>query len=551
MNFSKLKLSHKLILGYAVIVVFAASVGVVGILKIKQIDAADTTLYEKGALPLSYMGEAAIAFQRIRVNLRDVARTQGDTQKQKIALITDLEKQLNEELAKVQSTLLTEEGKKAFADLKKDQEEFFAIGTKMVELVKMGKTQIAYEVMDGEGFKANQAFQKALDALQESKVHAAKTIAGSNNEIANSATVTMISLLVIGTLIAAILAALIIRQITNALNNISDNISERSGQIRSASEQLSTASQSLASSSNEQASAVEETSASMEEIGGMVENNLRASERSAESADSVKNQMGSLTNAMSDILAANEKIAGLVKIIGEIGEKTKVIDEIVFQTKLLSFNASVEAERAGEHGRGFAVVAQEVGNLAQMSGKSALEIAAIVKDSLKEAETIVEENKRKVDNGNRITSEAQKIAQQVAQDARQIVTASKEQAEGIKQVNNAISQISKATQENAQFSEETSSSANHLLDQAGGLEEAVVELQELVDGAGSKEHRSPSPVRASTHSAHHNAHATGAPLAKVLHKPPAKAKPALKAVDKNHVALKATGTDGGGEWEAL
>ncbi|MBC7465119.1 MAG: hypothetical protein H7256_03945 [Bdellovibrio sp.] len=48
----------------------------------------------------------------------------------------------------------------------------------------------------------------------------------------------------------------------------------------------------------------------------------------------------------------------------EIGNKTKVINDIVFQTKLLSFNASVEAARAGEHGKGFAVVAEEVGKLA-------------------------------------------------------------------------------------------------------------------------------------------------------------------------------------------
>src|SRR5690606_36951178 len=110
-------------------------------------------------------------------------------------------------------------------------------------------------------------------------------------------------------------------------------------------------------------------------------------------SETANESMTKLEMSIKEILHSNEKIEQLVKVIGNIGEKTKVMDEIVFQTKLLSFNASVEAERAGEHGRGFAVVAQEVGNLAQMSGKSAQEIAEIVKSSIQEAEAITTENK--------------------------------------------------------------------------------------------------------------------------------------------------------------
>ncbi len=68
-------------------------------------------------------------------------------------------------------------------------------------------------------------------------------------------------------------------------------------------------------------------------------------------------------------------------LIGQIEQKTKVIHEIVFQTKLLSFNASVEAARAGDYGRGFSIVAEEIGNLALMSGQAAKDIASLLQES--------------------------------------------------------------------------------------------------------------------------------------------------------------------------
>lgn len=77
---------------------------------------------------------------------------------------------------------------------------------------------------------------------------------------------------------------------------------------------------------------------------------------------------------------SNKKITEITKVISEVAAKTQVINEIVFKTKLLSFNASVEAARAGDQGRGFSVVAEEVGNLAKMSGDAAKEISNITEE---------------------------------------------------------------------------------------------------------------------------------------------------------------------------
>jgi methyl-accepting chemotaxis protein len=71
-------------------------------------------------------------------------------------------------------------------------------------------------------------------------------------------------------------------------------------------------------------------------------------------------------------------ISGLINFVEEVSAKSKVIHDIAFKTKVLSFNASVEAERAGARGRGFSIVAQEMKRLAEISGKASEEIASLV-----------------------------------------------------------------------------------------------------------------------------------------------------------------------------
>ncbi|WP_235956135.1 CHASE3 domain-containing protein [Grimontia sedimenti] len=188
-----------------------------------------------------------------------------------------------------------------------------------------------------------------------------------------------------------------LEELSESFNDVVKRMNTGASNVAMIAGNIEDVSQNLSQITNRQASSVEETSASAEEISSMVQNNVQSAEHSRDLSQEVGERMTDLDEAMCQISESNHKISELVKIIAEIGAKTEIIDEIVFQTKLLSFNASVEAERAGEHGRGFAVVAQEVGNLAQMSGKAATDISAIVKQSINEAETIAKENTSRVE----------------------------------------------------------------------------------------------------------------------------------------------------------
>ncbi|MBL4838833.1 MAG: CHASE3 domain-containing protein [Kordiimonadaceae bacterium] len=273
-----------------------------------------------------------------------------------------------------------------------------------------------------------------------------------------------------------------LQDLGDSFGEIVTKMSVSAGRVGSVSRNMADISQNLAQISNRQSSSVEETSASTTQIAAMVDSNVKSAQESRDLSVQVGDSMVELNDAMAKIEDSNQQIVELVKIIDEIGNKTAIIDEIVFQTKLLSFNASVEAERAGEHGRGFAVVAQEVGNLAQMSGKAATDISEIVKHSVRQAETIAAQNSKRVEEGIAIVRETQRQSKIVASGADQIFEASNEQARGIQEISRAIEAINKATQHASTIADQATGSSSELNRQANELNRLVQGLNSFLKG---------------------------------------------------------------------
>ncbi|MBT4790393.1 MAG: hypothetical protein HON90_02385, partial [Halobacteriovoraceae bacterium] len=204
---------------------------------------------------------------------------------------------------------------------------------------------------------------------------------------------------------------------------------------------------------------------------------------------------------MEEIQKSNEEISLIVNVIAQIGEKTKVINDIVFQTKLLSFNASVEAARAGEHGKGFAVVAEEVGNLAAMSGKAALEISEMLENSIKEVTntvestkgkiaTLVEEGKQKVDRGIETAHECDEALDEIMKNVnlvndkvKEIAASSSEQSIAVNEVNAAIGELDRSTNESTTISNETLSMSKTINGQTESVKDVIVGLTQLIDSS--------------------------------------------------------------------
>ena len=293
----------------------------------------------------------------------------------------------------------------------------------------------------------------------------------SNAEVAtNSATWTMLAVLVVSSVLLILVAILTIRSVSGVMQNILYAVHE----LTAASEQISAASQSLAQNASEQAATVEETSSAVEEISATV----------AQNSENANVTDGMATQASKYASEGGEAVEQTVLAMREIATKIGIIDEITYQTNLLALNAAIEAARAGEHGKGFAVVAAEVRKLAERSQVAAQEISSVADNSVKMAEqagTLLDE----------IVPSIRKTAGLV----QEIASASREQSSGLEQITAAVHQMSEATNSNAAASEELSATAEEVSSQAISLQDQVTALITGKAGNSDTPITKPSVVR--------------------------------------------------------
>ena len=209
----------------------------------------------------------------------------------------------------------------------------------------------------------------------------------------------------------------------------------------------------LSNNITKQAAILEETSASVEEITSNVRSNNVDVDKmlrySNELTVSVKSGYESAKNSAILMDKINDKTKS-------IEEAISIIDQIAFQTNILSLNAAVEAATAGEAGRGFAVVAAEVRNLASRSAEAAKEIKLLVGSATQEANNGKNASTEMIKEYDLLNENIQKTKEII----ENISSSLKEQEKGIEHVNIAISDLDRATQQNALKAQETKEIAN-------------------------------------------------------------------------------------------
>ena len=218
----------------------------------------------------------------------------------------------------------------------------------------------------------------------------------------------------------------------------------------------------LNQSSNSAAASLEETAAALEQITGNVKGTTQRIAQMSNFATQVTNSANEGQELASKTTIAMDEINAQVTAINEA---ISVIDQIAFQTNILSLNAAVEAATAGEAGKGFAVVAGEVRNLASRSAEAAKEIKELVENANIKANEGKSISDKMIEGYTSLNTNIDKTIEIISD----IANASKEQEAGIVQINDAINSLDQQTQQNAAVANETKGIAINTSDLAKGI----------------------------------------------------------------------------------
>jgi methyl-accepting chemotaxis protein len=504
-----MRIIGKQILGFIIVALLGAAVGIFGIKNLRVLDASDTMLYEKMTVPI---GDLAImnstAHRKRGVALMMIMAPNKDLMEREAKKFVLFEKSLDEAKRSFEATIFTEDGRALFKKMLIAEKAFDEELAKVVALAREGK-RIEAESLAWGSF---QTTLSALHAIQEemtkSKISLAKDQADNNTELASSTTVIMITVTVLVAILSIIIGVALalsiskplgiavahlgemaqgdlrndipavylkrpdeIGKLANALDAMSrdlrrivGDILTASDQVSSGSEQMSSTAQQLSQGAAEQAASAEEVSASVEEMAATVKQNTDNSMTTESIAQ----------KSSRDAELGGKSVIESVQAMNEIAAKISIIDEIARQTNLLALNAAIEAARAGEAGKGFAVVASEVRKLAERSQKASGEIGDLSRSTVKSA------------------GEAGQIIQKLVPDIKktadlvqEISSASREQSTGVDQIAKAVTQLDTVIQQNASASEEMASMAEELSSQAEQLAQTMSFFKIQASTAGS------------------------------------------------------------------
>lgn len=331
----------------------------------------------------------------------------------------------------------------------------------------------AANTSDDAFFKFNQSSYDFIKGIKKLSKYSDELFYNTQKDILADVSFTnrisvIISLLVL--IMGSIFGWMTLDKLVESLKIIIAKVTKDSTSVASIASKVKASANTLSGSVSRQGSAIQETVSSMQEISSMIS-------KTTDHSKTANMETHRLVESMADLKETNRNLKQLEFTFKTIENKTKVINDIVFKTQLLSFNASIEAARAGTHGKGFAVVAQEVGKLADLSGSAAEEINKLLTDSDTQIKETVEQTSDRIERFEMALNQVNKATESINQ-------ASHEQENGVRQTNSAMDQMDNATQENSENADELLDISIMLEDNSKNLQNATKELNEIVSGNG-------------------------------------------------------------------
>ncbi len=293
--------------------------------------------------------------------------------------------------------------------------------------------------------------------------------------------------MIVGPLVAIVFGRFISRALAHQIQKSVVQITTSATQIAASGKELeATVAEQLASTNEVTATAHQIAATSknlvqtMDSVGGMAQATAQAANESQDELTEMEGVMRQLSEATTSI---SSKLGVMNSKASNINNVVVTITKVADQTSILSLNAAIEAEKAGEYGAGFAVVAREIRRLANQTAVATLEIEQIVKDMQSAVTVGVMEmdkfNRSVTDSVDRVTKIGDQIGdviskvQSLPSRFEQVRHSIEEQSEGAQQISEAMEQLSQASEQTADALRETNHALDQLDDAARGLQASI------------------------------------------------------------------------------
>jgi methyl-accepting chemotaxis protein WspA len=289
------------------------------------------------------------------------------------------------------------------------------------------------------------------------------------------------------------------------LNRLADDLCELVGQVQRSGIQVNTTATQIAVTAKEQQSTAHEIAATTAEIGATSKeisatskdlvktmNELNhVAEETAKLAGSGQASISRMEMTMHQIMEASGSITAKLAVLSEkttnINSVVTTITKVADQTNLLSLNAAIEAEKAGEYGLGFAVVAMEIRRLADQTAVATYDIEKMVKEMHSAVAAGVMGMDKFSDEVRRGVAEVRQVSTQLAQIIHQVQTLTPRfqtvnegmhaQATGAEQISETLTQLSEAAQQTAESLRQSNLAIEQLNGAARGLQTSVARFK--------------------------------------------------------------------------
>lgn len=410
------------------------------------------------------------------------AKTQNPTIRNVMVQSTEAHDRFHRAVAEIQSRLTAGDAEQAVAVW---ATQLVPAGREVIShfdamLTEAAKAQARYDalakVMNEDSRRASDALDAALVQVVDHRTSEAAAATEQANKDARWVTIELVVATIIGLAIAIFLGMTITSQLIRTLGSTADRLTAGSDQTARAAAQVSSQSQVLASSASQQAASLQEATASLTELTKAASDNATGAQQVLDDARATRSAAEEGARVTQELVAAMKSVEAETERIARV---VKTIDDIAFQTNILSLNAAVEAARAGDSGMGFAVVAREVRELAQRSAEASTTTAQQLTSASQQVRAGVHHCELVSERLGAILAASRSVDGHIGR----IAESASWQAKVVTQIQSRVTELDRVTQSNAASAEEAASASEELSAQAVEMREAVRTLMELLNGA--------------------------------------------------------------------